>query len=95
MGILAGEAKIIVRVGLVFGFVIANLFITVAMVIAPPGSQAEQFSDAYRLANLAVAVVALGLAVWRKWYASLFLFGLVQLVGFIFVAGTIINNLGS
>ncbi|MFI4934623.1 MAG: hypothetical protein ACHP7N_08400 [Caulobacterales bacterium] len=59
-----------------------NLAITLSMVIARPESQVAQLAGAYRLANLLVALLALWIAIRRKWLGLLLVFALAQLAAF-------------
>lgn len=90
---MVGEPRLLLRSASVCCFAAFNATITLAMVIAPPGSPAAHFADWYRMINLATAIAVLVVAIWRKWLGWLSLVGLVQLVMFIFVAAPIINHL--
>lgn len=66
-------------------FLLVNIVITLAMVLAPPDSAAMKLAGIHKEINLLAGIVALGLALWRRWYAALFLFSLGQLGIFLLV----------
>ena len=71
---------------------VVNLFILMAMVIAPPGSRVMALSSSYKLINLSLGAAALSIAVWRGWYVFLTLFAILQAVG-LFVFANYLNSL--
>lgn len=65
---------------------IVNLFILMAMVVAPSDSRVMELSNSYKLINLSLGAGALAITVWRNWYVLLTLFAILQVVGFFLFA---------
>jgi hypothetical protein len=63
---------------------VVNLVILMIMVIAPSHSAPVQAALTYKLTNFALALLALIVAFWRRWFAFLTIFAVLQIVSLFF-----------
>jgi hypothetical protein len=80
------------KVGALVAFLLVNVIITFPIVIAPSDSAAAELASTHKELNLLFGVLALGLALWRRWYGALFLFSVAQAAVFILIVERVNGN---
>ena len=70
-----------------------NAVISLAPVIAPPASGIMQVANVYKIASLVIAVIVLGLAIWKRRLGLLFVFAVAQIAAFHVFAEQVLNKM--